>query len=185
MMEPEDAYARPLVNRARIRAAHEARVAEWPRERKALTIRAAIHVVEDHRKVARIGPFTIESDEGAIVGGKGTAPTPLSYFVASIGFAVLTDLVRAFAVRDLPVDDLRLEIEADFPLGAKYADEPAGVAASTIRYTVDVRSPAPRPAVEDAIAWAERFCHAVHSLREPVRVEGHYRLAGEVVAATG
>lgn len=171
------------IDRQKIRSAHEARRAAWPRERRPLSVRATIRVIEDHRKEARVGTWVIESDEGPIVGGAGTAPTPLSYFVASLGFAVLTDLVRAFAVFDLPVDDLRLEIDADFPLGAKYADEAGGVAAEHVRYAVTIRSPAPRDQVEAAIAWSERFCHALHSLREPVRVDATYRLNDEPVAA--
>ena len=99
--------------------------------------------------------------------------------MSAIGFAVLTDLVRAFSLFDLPADDLRLEIEAEFPLGAKYGLEPAGVAASAIRYTVEVASDAPRDRVAEAIAWAERYCHAVHTIREPVPIAGTYRLAGD------
>lgn len=178
MSEPEERG--PLrVDRVRIRAAHEARVHDWRGDPKPLTVRATVRVRENHQKTALVGPFAIESDEGAIVGGDGTAPTPLSYLVSAIGLAVLTDLVRAFALFDLPADDLRLEIEAEFPLGAKYASEPGGVAASAIRYTVDVASDAPRERVAEAIAWAERYCHALHSIREPVPIAGTYRLSGE------
>lgn len=177
-MDPTHASGRLRIDRRRIREAHQARLAEWPRERTPLTIRSTVRVVESHRKSARVGPFTIESDEGAIVGGDGSAPTPLGYFVSAVGLAVLTDLVRAFALFDLPLDDLGLEIEADFPLDAKYGDAPLGVAASEVRYTVDVRSEVPLEAVQRAVAWAERYCHAVHSLREPVRVEARYLLNG-------
>jgi uncharacterized OsmC-like protein len=178
----ESAERGPLhVDRPRIRAAHEARLRDWPKDPKPLTVRATASVTESHRKTARVGSFTIESDEGAIVGGSGLAPTPLSYFVSAIGLAVLTDVVRAFAVFDLPMDDLRLEIEAEFPLGAKYGSEPDGVAASAVRYTVDVATDAPRDRVAAAVAWAERSCHAVHSLREPVAVTGRYRVGGEAL----
>jgi hypothetical protein len=97
---------------------------------------------------------------------------------------VLTDLVRAFALRDLPVRELRLDIEADFPLEAKYGGEDAGVEAKEVRWTVDIASDAPRSEVEAAIAWAERYCHAVESLRRPVPARGQYRLEGELVAET-
>jgi uncharacterized OsmC-like protein len=181
-MDTSDGHVPLRIDRARIRASHEARLVDWPRDPKPLTIRAAVRAVENHRKTAQVGPFVVESDEGAIVGGEGTAPTPLSYFVASIGFAVLTDLVRAFALGELEVDDLRLEIEADFPLGAKYGSEPVGVEASEVRYTVEVTSGASRDELEDAIAWAERYCHAVHTLRRPVRVTARYRVGGELIS---
>ena len=169
------------IDRARIREAHAARLHEWPKDPKPLTVRADVRVLESHRKTARVGAFTIESDEGPIVGGEGTAPTPLSYFVSAVGLAVLTDLVRAFSVFDLPVDDLRVEVVADFPLEAKYGAGAGSVAAREVRYTVDVASAAPADRVAEAVAWAERFCHAVHTLREPVAVAGSYRLGGQLL----
>jgi uncharacterized OsmC-like protein len=178
-----DGSASLRIDLRKIRTAHEGRRAAWPRERGPLSVRATVHVIEDHRKEARVGTWVIESGEGPIVGGAGTAPTPLSYVVASLGFAVPTDLVRAFPVFDLPVDDLGLEIDADFPLAASHADEAGGVAAERLRYAVSIRSPGPREQVQAAIAWSERFCHAVHSLREPVPVGATYRLNDEPVAA--
>ncbi|HXG40586.1 MAG TPA: OsmC family protein, partial [Candidatus Limnocylindrales bacterium] len=121
-------------------------------------------------------------DEGPVVGGRGQAPTPLTYFVASIGFAILTDLVRAFAIHDVEVDRLGLTIEAEFPLDAKYGASSGPVAATAIRYDVAIDSGASRPAVEAAVAWAERYCHAVQTVRQPVAVVGRYRLAGEELA---
>jgi uncharacterized OsmC-like protein len=180
MADPRAGGSLPI-DRARIRAAHEARLRDWPKEPRPLTLRAAVEVVQDHRKRAQVGSFTIESDEGAIVGGDGTAPTPLSYFAAAIGFAVLTDLVRAFAVFDLPADGLRLELEAEFPLDAKYGDGTGGVAAREVRYTVSIESDAPAERVAEAVAWAERSCHAVASLREPVTVTAQYQLGGETL----
>jgi uncharacterized OsmC-like protein len=173
------------IDRARIRAAHEARLRDWPADPKPLTVRAAVEVTGNHRKRARVGSFTIESDEGAIVGGEGTAPTPLSYLGAAIGFAVLTDIVRALAVLEVAADDLRLELEAEFPLDSKYGDGTGSVAAREVRYTVDIASTAPRADVARAVAWAERYCHAVHSLREPVAVSATYRMAGEPLALPG
>jgi uncharacterized OsmC-like protein len=167
------------IDRARIRSAHEGRLREWPQDPRPLTVRSNVWVAENHRKEARVGTFTVVSDEGAIVGGDGSAPSPLSYFTAAIGFAVLTDLVRAFAVFDLPASDLRLEIEAEFPLGAKYGDGLGGVAAREVRYIVDIASTAPRERVAEAVAWAETYCHAVHTLRDPVAVRADYRLGGE------
>jgi hypothetical protein len=58
------------------------------------------------------------------------------------------------------------------------------VEASEIRWTVDIRSDAPRAAVEEAIAWTERYGHAVQTLRRPVPAIGRYRLEGDLVATT-
>lgn len=169
------------IDRHRIREAHAGRRHEYAASPRPLSIRAEVRAVENQRKTAKVGPFVIESDEGAIVGGDGTAPSPLSYFVAGLGFAVLTDMVRAFALNDVPVNELRLEIVAEFPLGAKYADSGSAVAAERVHYSVDVRSPAPPEQIEAVISWTERFCHALHTVRAPVAVDAAYRLNGEAV----
>ena len=169
------------IQHRRIREAHDARRREYAVAPRPLSIRAQVRAVENQLKTASVGTFTIESDEGAIVGGEARAPTPLSYFVAGLGFAILTDLVRAFALKDVSVDELQLEIVADFPLDAKYAERGTAVAAERVRYAVDVGSQASREKVEAAIEWAEGFCHALHTVREPVAVEAAYRLNGEVV----
>jgi hypothetical protein len=72
---------------------------EFQDERKARTIkdpslrqmiqRAKIRLVRDQLKElkeARVGEFTLTSDEATARGGGGTAPGPLTYFVAAVGF---------------------------------------------------------------------------------------------------
>jgi hypothetical protein len=48
--------------------------------------RAKIRLVKDQLKEARVGEFTLTSDEATARGGGGTAPGPLTYFVAAVGF---------------------------------------------------------------------------------------------------
>jgi len=50
------------------------------------TFEGDVDLVEGQRKVARFGPFTIECDEPEAIGGSGTAPQPLHYFLAAIPF---------------------------------------------------------------------------------------------------
>jgi hypothetical protein len=48
--------------------------------------RARIRLVRDQLKEARVGEFTLTSDEAVARGGGGTAPGPLTYFCAAVGF---------------------------------------------------------------------------------------------------
>jgi hypothetical protein len=69
---------------------------EFQDERKARTIkdpslrhmvqRAKIRLVKDQLKEARVGEFTLISDEATARGGGGTAPGTLTYFCAAVGF---------------------------------------------------------------------------------------------------
>lgn len=49
-------------------------------------IEADCETLEGMLKVGRVGGFEIHCDEGARLGGGGTAPSPLGYFTAAIGF---------------------------------------------------------------------------------------------------
>ncbi len=48
-------------------------------------MRAVVRILHDYKKEARVGAFTFTSDEHAPA-GEGSAPTPLQYFVAAVGF---------------------------------------------------------------------------------------------------
>ena len=49
-------------------------------------IEADVESLERMRKVARVQGFEVFCDEGERVGGEGTAPSPLGYFTAAVGF---------------------------------------------------------------------------------------------------
>ena len=51
-----------------------------------IKIEAECESLERMRKVARVQGFEVYCDEGAHVGGDNTAPSPLGYFVAGVGF---------------------------------------------------------------------------------------------------
>ena len=162
----------------RIRLAHQARIEAYEADPHPLSVAARVSVISGQRKEARARGFVIESDEGEIVGGRNGAPSPLTYFVASIGFAVLTDLVRAFALHDISSRRIELDITAVFPVAKKYANEDVPISADKIRYTVEIDSDAPAALIGEAVRWAEEHCHAVHTVREPVTVEATYALNG-------
>jgi hypothetical protein len=49
-------------------------------------IRAKVRIVKGMLKEARTGTFTFRSDEPTEMGGGDTAPYPLQYLVAAVGF---------------------------------------------------------------------------------------------------
>ncbi len=49
-------------------------------------IEADCETLDGMRKVGHVGGFEIFCDESVRVGGEGTAPSPLGYFTAAIGF---------------------------------------------------------------------------------------------------
>jgi len=49
-------------------------------------IRASTRLVEDCRSEAQLGEHLVICDEPADLGGTGRGPSPLQYFLASLGF---------------------------------------------------------------------------------------------------
>lgn len=77
-----------MIDVEELRRRHEARrleVARDPSQRQHVQ-RATVRVLRNYLKEARVGPWTFLSDESTELGGGGTAPNPLAYFVAAVGF---------------------------------------------------------------------------------------------------
>ncbi len=80
-------------------------------------------ILEAMRKVAVTwlrppgGPaagYTLVSDEGPHLGGEGSAPTPLTYFVAGVAFCVLTHLSRCGRDLKVPIEEAQARVTARF-----------------------------------------------------------------------
>lgn len=77
-----------LIDTEELKRRHEARrmeVARDPSQRRHVQ-RAKVRILRNHLKEARVGPWAFLSDESTEIGGGGTAPNPLAYFVAAVGF---------------------------------------------------------------------------------------------------
>jgi uncharacterized OsmC-like protein len=168
------------IDLARIRAAHEKRAVEMRQggsHRRILT-RAKVRTQGNLIKEARVGKFNFICDEAEFLGGDGTAPNPLAYFVASIGFCLLTQLTRACALEDLAVESMEMDVRASFPLESKYGIDDTSAACEQVTYTVDVKGDVDPERLRSALEWAESVCHVVRSLKEPVPVEMALRING-------
>jgi uncharacterized OsmC-like protein len=182
---PETAPPDRTIDLARIREAHERRGSEIRRDdpHRRIVVRAQVRTLDNLVKEARVGRFTLRSDEAAELGGDGSAPNPLAFFVASIGFCLLTQLTRACALEDLALESVDMDIRASFPLENKYGVSDLSAACERVTYTADVRGAVDPERLRAAFAWAESVCHVVRSLKEPVEVATELRLNGEPIAA--
>ena len=54
--------------------------------KRTIVIEGDAETLERQRKVSRIRESTIYCDEGTAIGGDGSAPTPMEYFLSSILF---------------------------------------------------------------------------------------------------
>ena len=182
-MSDEAREARSPMDLSRVKQAHPERgiAMREPDANRRIITRAKVRTDGNLIKEARVGKFTFQSDEAAMLGGDDTAPNPLAYFVASIGFCLLTQLTRACALEDLAVESIEMDVRASFPLESKYGISDVSAACEQVTYTVDVQGDVDVAAMAKALEWAESVCHVVRSLKEPVPVEMALKLNGEAV----
>jgi uncharacterized OsmC-like protein len=117
------------------------------------------------------GTFEIATDEGALLGGDATAPTPLHYFTAALTGCLMTQ-IRAFA-RRLGVDLQGLRVEGTTAWRAEVGADRTHDA-SCVGFEVDVHidSPSPSAAVHDLVRAARRACFVEQTLAPGV-ITGH------------
>src|SRR5690606_17487460 len=58
--------------------------------------------------------FEIHSDEGKAIGGDETAPSPIAYFVSSVGFCLMTHITGYLSFTELDVRGIRIEMRGNF-----------------------------------------------------------------------
>jgi uncharacterized OsmC-like protein len=90
--------------------------------------------------------------------------------------------VTRFASREgIKLDGVEVELGARFAVGEKYGVDHEGSAMQGLTYVLDIKSSAPREAIQRVAALGERFCHASASLKVVVPVEPSLRLNGETL----
>lgn len=101
------------------------------------------------------GPWKLVADMGRNVGGSESGPTPGVYGRAALGSCMAITYAMWGAKRDIPMDAIEVEIEADFDSGALFAtaDVPAGY--SEVRALVRVESDAPEDTIQRLLDEAD------------------------------
>jgi len=96
--------------------------------------------------------FTVRSDEAPGRGGGGEHPTAIRYFLSGIAFCLQVWYAKAAALADVPLDDVRLRVEAALDMRIEYGLDPAP-SPQFLLVTARVESPA---GADDVPAIAEQ-----------------------------
>lgn len=161
------------ITQARIRASIE-RIRDALRNRPTIgvgTARTRIHVTDGFRCVIEDGAWTLHADIGPKAGGAGTAPDPGVLGRSALGACLAMTYVRWAALLEVPIDDVEVEIEADYDARGEYGltDDPPGY--TGIRYAVSIRSPADSDAVARLVDQADAHCAWLFVVRDRQSVQ--------------
>ena len=163
-----------------------------PGGRRSITIGAAATMLAGMRREAlaqQVEPpgatFSLVSDEPVGVGGGGTAPTAMQYYVASLALSMMSHVNWFASVDDLVFDDVRVEVTARFYMAGSAHEGTAESGPLEFDSRVEVDSRDAPEAVALALHNAERTCFTHRALLESVAINPAYALNGEPLARRG
>ena len=140
--------------------------------------RAIIRLNEDLVKLAQQEDYTVYCDDENFKKQAGKRPSPLQYFIASIGFCMFSQLKRLAAKADVAIDDLEMDLRMTYDLSGKFSIKNFSDAAQGISYIFKIKSQSPLETVIKAAQAADKGCHTVNSMRKRMPVSGKLILNG-------
>lgn len=120
------------------------------------------------------GDLTWFSDEPKAQGGSGRGPSPLAYFLSSMGMCQMVHYTEHAAAKRLAIESLIIRIRGKFSVS-----HPRGF--EEIRYDVDIVSPEDREVIRWLAAKAEEDCFITQTLKKACKVGGKVVHNGETI----
>lgn len=122
------------------------------------------------RNTATEHAVTVQTDANARTldvppksGGRGSSVNGGEFLMLALATCYCNDLYREAARLGIPLDAVEVEARADFP--------GVGLAATNIRYTAKIRSPAPEEAVNALLRQTDAVAEIHNTVRAGVPVE--------------
>lgn len=125
--------------------------------------------------------WSIACDEGPRLGGKESAPPPLSYFAAGVAFCLLTQLTRYHEVKKLNVGSISLEQTMRFRRTGSVLAGTFEARAVELRTVVDVRGDEAPETVAELVRIGEQMCFAAQAVTQEVPSAVEVLLNGQPV----
>lgn len=133
----------------------------------------AVETVRNYHARAHADGFVFDADEPVSkVGGTGTAPRPLRYFLAGFAFCLQAQYVRNAVRMGIELDELSVEVDSEIDRrgGLGLRDAPADF--ESVAYTTTLRTDAPETEVRELVDTAEACCYVHGTLSKAVDLEG-------------
>lgn len=140
--------------------------------------RAIIRLNEELVKIERAEDYTVLCDDATFRERSGKRPSALQYFIASIGFCMLSQLARFAAKLEVPIEDAEMEVRMTYNLRAKNRLANFATAAQGLNYFFKIESQAPIDTVIRVAQLTDKGCHTVNSMRARLPVVGKLLLNG-------
>lgn len=134
--------------------------------------RAIIRLNEALVKIEQQDDCTVYCDDENFKKQHGKRPSPLQYFIASIGFCMFSQFKRLAAKSQVVLDDLEMDLRMTYDLTGKFPINNFSDAAQGISYIFKIASQAPLDKIIKIAQGADKGCHTVNSMRKRMPVGG-------------
>lgn len=138
--------------------------------------RAIIRLNDDLARLAAQDDYTVYCNDEKFKKQAGKAPSPLQYFIASIGFCMFSQFKRLAARAEVQLDDLEMDLRMTYDLTGKFPIRDLSDAAQGIHYIFKIVSRAPLDTIIKVAQAADKGCHTVNSMRKRIPVTGKFVL---------
>ena len=146
--------------------------------------RAIIRLNEALVKLEQRDDYTVYCDDEKFKQQHGKRPSPLQYFIASIGFCMFSQFKRLAAKAGVVLDDVEMDLRMTYDLSGKFPIKDFSDAAQGISYVFKIRSESPLEKVIQVAQAADKGCHTVNSMRKRMPVSGRFVLNDQVYELT-
>jgi len=134
--------------------------------------RAIIRLNEELVKLEQAEDYTVYCDDENFKKQVGKRPSPLQYFIASIGFCMFSQFNRLAVKADVVLDDLEMDLRMTYDLSGKFPLKDLSQAAQGLSYFFKIRTAASVNRVIKVAQSADKGCHTVNSMRKRMTVSG-------------
>lgn len=134
--------------------------------------RAVIRLNEELVRLEQQEDYTVYCDDENFKRQAGKRPSPLQYFIASIGFCMFSQLKRFAAKAEVAIDDLEMDLRMTYDLSGQFPIKDFSDAARGISYVFKIASQSPLDRIVKIAQAADKGCHTVNSMRKRIPVSG-------------
>ena len=134
--------------------------------------RAIIRLNEALVKIEQQEDYTVFCDDAKFKKRHGKAPSPLQYFIASIGFCMFSQFARLATRAGMVLDGLEMDLRMTYDLSGKFPIKNFTYAAQGLSYIFKIASAAPVETLIQVAQRADKGCHTVNSMRKRIPVVG-------------
>lgn len=134
------------------------------------------------------GTWEMISDEGTAVGGRGTAPSPLMYFAAGLGFCLMSHVEMLAKKQGYHIKNARLEQRSTWTTTLDLGDvQPANTfgTAEQMQLNLLIESDNTPEKMTEFVAYCRQACMAIQAVANATPVSTGIYLNGTNIATIG